>query len=139
MLKAIVLGPLAVVVLVLASAAPALASSQVGRGSLFLDGRVVGTVVPPPQIQPGTGVDPFYKVTNGTGGQLGIAGVGPGDAGAYHGGSWQVWTVTFKSGVTPYLLTSASSVAVAQAAGDVTVMRVPDADFRCPITEQNKG
>jgi len=139
MLKAIVFGPLAVVVLVLASAAPALASSQVGRGSLFLDGRVVGTVVPAPQIQPGTGVDPFYKVTNGTGGQLGIAGVGPGDAGAYHGGSWQVWTVTFKSSVAPYLLTSASSVAVAQAAGDVTVMRVPDADFRCPITEQNKG
>ena len=139
MLKALVFGPLAVVVLLIASAAPAVASSQVGRGSLFFDGRVVGTVVPPAQMQPGTGVDPFYKVTNGTGGQLGIAGVGPGDAGAYHGGSWQVWTVTFRSGVTPYLLTSASAVAAAKAAGDVTVMRVPEADFRCPITEQNQG
>lgn len=138
MLKALVFGPLAVVVLLLASAAPGVASSQVGQGSLFLDGRVVGTVVPPSNIEPGTGVDPFYKVTNGTGGQLGIAGVGPGDAGAYHGGSWQVWTVTFRSGVTPYLLTSASAVAAAKAAGHVTVMRVPDADFRCPITEQNK-
>src|SRR5437899_12347695 len=137
MLRKLVLGPAAALVLRYVSAAPALASSQVGRGSLFLDGRVVGTVVPPSQIQPGSGQDPFYKVTNGASGQLGIAGVGPGDAGAFHGGSWQVWTVTFNSGVTPYLLTSASAVAAAQAAGDIAVTRVPDADFRCPITEQH--
>jgi len=122
----------------LSAAAPALASSQVGRGSLFLDNRVVGTVVPPSQMPAGTGLDPFYEVTNGATGQLGIAGVGPGDAGAYHGGSWQVWTVTFNTGVTPYLVTSASAVAAAEAAGDVSVTRVGDADFRCPITEQNK-
>ncbi len=139
MLKKLLLGPAAALILLCLSAAPALASSQVGQGSLFLDDRVVGTVLPPSQMQAGTGQDPFYKVTNGTSGQLGIAGVGPGDAGAYHGGSWQVWTVAFNSGVTPYLLTSASAVAAAQAAGDVTVTRVPDADFRCPITEQNKG
>jgi len=104
---------------------------------LFLDGRVVGTVVPPANMPAGTGQDPFYKVTNGASDQLGIAGVGPGDSGAFHGGSWQVWTVTFNSGVTPYLLTSASAVAAALAAGDVTVTRVPDADFRCPITQQH--
>jgi len=137
MLKKLSLVPAAALVLLYVSASPALASSEVGRGSLFLDGRVVGTVVPPAQMPAGTGQDPFYKVTNGASGQLGIAGVGPGDAGAFHGGSWQVWTVTFKSGVTPYLLTSASAVAAAQAAGDVTLTRVPDADFRCPITEQH--
>ena len=140
MLKALALalGPVAALVLLIAAAAPAMASSQVGRGSLFLDNRVVGTVVPPSQMQAGTGLDPFYEVTNGATGQLGIAGVGPGDAGAYHGGSWQVWTVTFNTGVTPYLVTSASAVAAAEAAGDVSVTRVADADFRCPITEQNK-
>ena len=137
MLKKLFLGPAAALVLLCVSAAPALASSQVGQGSLFLDGHVVGTVVPPAQLAAGTGQDPFYEVTNGASGQLGIAGVGPGDAGAFHGGSWQVWTVTFNSGVTPYLLTSASAVAAAQAAGDVTVTRVADADFRCPITQQN--
>ncbi len=139
MLKALVLGPAVALVLLCAGAAPALASSQVGRGSLFLDDRVVGTVVPPSQIQAGTGQDPFYKVTNGASGQLGIAGVGPRDAAAFHGGAWQVWTVTFNSGITPYLLTSASAVAAAQAVGDITVTRVADADFRCPITELNKG
>ena len=138
MLKALALGPVAALVLMIAAAAPALASSHVGRGSLFLDNRVVGTVLPPSQMQAGTGLDPFYEVTNGATGQLGIAGVGPGDAGAYHGGSWQVWTVTFNTGVTPYLVTSASAVAAAEAAGDVSVTRVADADFRCPITEQNK-
>jgi len=139
MLKKLVLGPAAALVLVSVGAVPAVASSQVGRGSLFLDDRVVGTVVPPSQMPAGSGQDPFYKVTDGAAGQLGIAGVGPGDAGAFHGGAWQVWTVTFNSGVTPYLLTSASAVAAAQAAGDVTVTRVPGADFRCPITEQNNG
>jgi len=137
MLKKLLLGPAAALVLLYVSAAPSLASSQVGQGSLFLDGHVVGTVVPPAQLAAGTGQDPFYEVTNGASGQLGIAGVGPGDAGAFHGGSWQVWTVTFNSGVTPYLLKSASAVAAAQAAGDVAVTRVPDADFRCPITEQH--
>src|SRR5436190_1391500 len=99
MLKKLLLGPAAALVLLYVSAAPSLASSQVGQGSLFLDGHVVRTVVPPAQLAAGTGQDPFYEVTNGASGQLGIAGVGPGDAGAFHGGSWQVWTVTFYSGV----------------------------------------
>src|SRR5207244_4450582 len=47
MLTKLLLGPAAALVLLCVSAAPALATSQVGRGSLFLDGRVVGTVVPP--------------------------------------------------------------------------------------------
>jgi hypothetical protein len=104
------------------------------KGQLFHDGSVVGTVVTPSPIPAGSGTDPFYKVTNGAAGQLGIAGVAPGD-GPYHGGSWQVYVVTFNSSVTPYLLTSDEAVAAAQAAGDVTVTRSADADFRCPITQ----
>lgn len=112
-------------------AAPAMSSA--GTGLLFHDGAVVGTVLPPASVAPGSGLDPFYKVTNGASGQLGIAGVAPGD-GPYHGGLWQVWTVTFKAGVTPYLLTSDEAVRAAEAAGDVSVTRVTGADFRCPVT-----
>jgi hypothetical protein len=108
------------------------ASATTATGQLFHDGAIVGTVVTPAPIAPGSGTDPFYKVTNGASGQLGIAGVAPGD-GPYHGGSWQVYLVTFKSGVTPYLLTSDEAVFAARNAGDVTVTRAGDADFRCPV------
>lgn len=111
-------------------------AATTGKGQLFHDGSVVGTVVTPSPIPDGGGTDPFYNVTNGAAGQLGIAGVAPGD-GPYHGGSWQVFLVTFNSGVTPYLLTSDEAVAAAQAAGDVTVTRAGDADFRCPITKKS--
>jgi hypothetical protein len=112
-------------------AIPAMATT--GKGFLFHDGAVVGTVVTPASVPAGSGTDPFFEVTNGAAGQLGIAGVAPGD-GPYHGGRWQVWLVTFNDGVTPYLLTSDEAVAAAQAAGDVTVTRAPDADFLCPVT-----
>jgi hypothetical protein len=112
------------------AAAPTLAST--GKGTLFHNGTTVRTVVVPAHVAAGTGTDPFYMVTNGASGQLGIAGVAPGD-GPYHGGSWQVWAVTFRAGVTPYLLTSDEAVRAAEMAGDVTVTRMPDADFRCPV------
>jgi hypothetical protein len=108
------------------------ASASTGKGSLFHDGAVVGTVVVPVSI-PGQGTDPFYAVTNGAAGQLGIAGVAPGD-GPYHGGAWQVFSVTFGAGVTPYVLTSDETVMAAQQTGDVTVTRAAAADFRCPVT-----
>jgi hypothetical protein len=110
------------------------ATATTSTGQLFHDGAIVGTVVTPAPISPGSGTDPFYKVTNGASGQLGIAGVAPGD-GPYHGGSWQVYLVTFKAGATPYLLTSDEAVFVAKAAGDVTVTRAGGADFRCPVVQ----
>jgi hypothetical protein len=110
------------------------ATATTGQGQLFHDGTVVGTVVAPAPIPSGSGTDPFYKVTNGAAGQLGIAGVAPGD-GPYHGGSWQVYLVTFNAGVTPYLLTSDEAVLTAAQANDVTVTRAGSADFRCPITQ----
>ncbi|HYY65462.1 MAG TPA: hypothetical protein VE688_12650 [Gaiellaceae bacterium] len=114
------------------------ATATTGKGQLFHDGSVVGTVITPSPIAPGSGTDPFYNVTNGASGQLGIAGVAPGD-GPYHGGSWQVYLVTFNPGVTPYLLTSDEAVFAARDAGDVTVTRAGDADFRCPLTQPNGG
>ncbi len=114
------------------------ATATTGKGQLFHDGDVVGTVVTPAPIAAGSGTDPFYNVTNGTSGQLGIAGVAPGD-GPYHGGSWQVYLVTFKPGLTPYLLTSDDAVFAARDAGDVTVSRAGDADFRCPVVRSHGG
>ena len=112
----------------LAVTGPALGSTA-GKGSLFYNGGIVGTVVPPAAF-PNTGTDPFFKVANGVSGQLGIAGVAPGAAG-YHGGHWAVSVVTFKG--APYLLTSQAAVETAEATGDVTVTRDPDADFLCPV------
>jgi hypothetical protein len=128
MRRAVMVGALVAGVLVLASA-PALASSS--KGMLFHDGATIRTVVVPVVI-PDQGTDPFYAVTSGASGQLGIAGVAPGD-GPYHGGAWEVFTVTFNAGVTPYLLTSDEAVLAAEAAGDVTVTRDGAADFRCPV------
>jgi hypothetical protein len=107
------------------------ASATTGKGQLYHDGSIVGTVVNP-AATPNGGLDPFYAVTNGAAGQLGIAGVAPGD-GPYHGGLWAVSTVTFNTGVTPYLLTSDEAVFAAEGAGDVTVARNGAADFRCPV------
>jgi len=116
----------------LLAALPAMATTETGQ--LFHDGAVVGTVVTPAPIAAGSGTDSFYKVTNGAAGQLGIAGVAPGD-GPYHGGNWQVYLVTFNPGVTPYLLTSDEAVVAARDAGDVTVTRAGNADFRCPVVQ----
>jgi hypothetical protein len=111
--------------------APGGAGAATGKGQLYLDGDVVGTVVNPASL-PSGGTDPFFMVTNGVSGQLGIAGVGPGQPG-YTGGDWAVYRVTFTG--SPYLLTSDEAVMAALSAGDVTVVRDPAADFRCPITQ----
>jgi hypothetical protein len=115
--------------------------AEPGFGKLWLNNQIVGTVVPPAEVAPNSGRDPFYKVTNGVAMEQqlgGIAGVGPGEPN-YHGGDWQLWLVTFKPGVMPYLLTSASAVATAAKKGDVTVVRDGAHDFRCPITSTAVG
>jgi hypothetical protein len=122
--------------LLMAIGAQSALGAEPGFGRLYLSGQIVGTVVPPANVVPGSGLDPFYKVTNGVNGQLGIAGVGPGEPG-YHGGDWEVFTVRFN--VTPYLLTSGSAVAAAAAKGDVTVTRQAAQDFRCPVTSTAVG
>jgi hypothetical protein len=123
-----------IAVAALAGAVLALAAAPAGAkdfGALYHDGDVVRTFVPPASIPHG-GIDPLYSFTNGADGQLSVIGVAPGD-GPYHGGRWAVYTVTFVQGVTPYLITSDEGVMAAEQAGDVTVVRTPDADNRCPV------
>ncbi|MGH8527482.1 MAG: DUF7482 domain-containing protein [Gammaproteobacteria bacterium] len=96
----------------------------------YYQGQVVRTVVPPASA-PQQGRDNFYGFPSGAAtGQLGVVAVAPGDTN-YHGGQWAFHAVTWN--VTPYLLTSESAVLAAQTAGDVTVTRVTDNDFKCPI------
>ena len=111
------------------SATSALASTT--QGKLFFNGQVVRTVVTPAAV-PNGGTDPFYEVSGGVAGQLGIVGDGPGSP-DYRGGLWAVNNVTFTPGTTPFLLTSAQAVLTAQSLGEVTITRNPAADFRCPI------
>ncbi len=108
-----------------------------GFGELWLNGHVVGTVVPPAEVASGSGLDPFYMVIGGASGQRGgVAGVGPGEPG-YHGGDWKVFRVTWNK--TPYLLTSEKAVFAAGMVGDVTITPRGDLDFRCPITSTAVG
>ena len=102
-----------------------------GFGNLYYNGTIVRTVVPPAAF-PNSGIDNFYKVTNGATGQLGIASVAPG-ADGYHGGHWKVFFVTFNPDATPVLLTSQAAVLAAQSSGTVTVTRNSPADFLCPV------
>ncbi|TDO36305.1 hypothetical protein EV643_12036 [Kribbella sp. VKM Ac-2527] len=98
-------------------------------GCCYLDGAVVRTVVPP-AATPDDGRDNFYAVMGGVDAQKGVVAVGPGSAG-YHGGDWKFFAVTWN--VTPYLLTSEAAVQAAAAAGHVTITRVAENDFKCPI------
>ena len=98
---------------------------------LYLDGQLVRTIGLPASVPHG-GIDPLYQVPNGVSGQFSVATYGPGSPN-FHGGLWAVSTVTFNTGVTPYLLTSAQAVQDAQAAGDVTFARHPELDNRCPV------
>jgi len=110
---------------------PSLAQAARPAGRLYLDGEIVRTHVVNDNL-PNGGVDPLYMVTNGVDGQVSVVRYGPGSPN-YHGGAWAVYTLTFDAGVTPYLLTSADEVDAAEAAGDVTITRVPSMDNRCPI------
>jgi hypothetical protein len=94
-------------------------------GCCYYDGRVVRTVVPP-AANPRRGRDNFYAVP----GQKGVVAVAPGDR-DYHGGHWKFHAVAFN--VAPYLLTSEDAVLAAADVGDVTVTRVSENDFKCPI------
>jgi hypothetical protein len=98
-------------------------------GCCFYEGEEVRTVVPP-AASPSEGVDAFYAVMGGVEGQKAVVAVAPGDP-DYHGGKWAFHAVTWN--VAPYLLTSEAEVQVAAGASDVTITRVAENDFKCPI------
>jgi hypothetical protein len=93
----------------------------------YYNGVLVRTVVPPSAF-PHEGRDNFYVVMSQA--VFGIVAVAPGDVG-YHGGQWAVWVGTWN--VASYPLTSEAAVLAARGAGDLTLTRMPAADFLCPI------
>ncbi len=120
-----------VLVLLAASAPPALAAPPpfvFPAGCCYFNGDVVRTVVPPSAF-PGAGRENFYAIAGGVEGQKPVVATAPGAEG-YSGGHWAFHAVQWN--VAPYLLTSEAAV-LAAAAGDVTITRVPENDFLCPI------
>ncbi len=87
---------------------------------------------------PGRGVDTIYVLTNGQEGQLGVTTVAPGDTN-YHGGKWKVYVVTWEEAGPVPLFTSAAMVEASLAAGELSMMRMPDADFVCPVLRKPKN
>jgi hypothetical protein len=129
---AVAAATLAVLLLTAASRAQADSTNAiVGFGQLYYDGAVVRTVATPTS-QPGAGTDAIYAFPDDKAdGQLSITSVAPGDQ-DYHGGRWAVYVVEWN--VTPYLLTSDAALLAAAGAGDVSIARMPAADFVCPVT-----
>jgi Ser/Thr protein kinase RdoA (MazF antagonist) len=80
----------------------------------------------------GIAVDGFgYLQPDGRGWPITFASRRRARRGLYHGGDWKFFAVTWN--VAPYLLTSAGVMLAAAAAGDVTVTRVAENDFKCPV------
>jgi hypothetical protein len=112
------------------------ALAQPGFGLLYYDGDVVGTVIPP-AASPMQGKDNIYPIFGGVDGQLPVAAVGPGDK-DYHGGKWAVHVAMWMADADPWLLTSEADVLTAYMDGDLTITRVLEADFKCPILPNPK-
>ena len=102
---------------------------KVGFGELYYEGEVVRTVVPPASM-PQEGRDNLYVINEGASEQRPVIAVAPGDT-DYHGGQWAFHSVTWN--VDPYLLTSEADVLAAEGAGDISITRVPENDFKCPV------
>ena len=109
---------------------PALAAQPFGE--LYYDGDVVRTIVLPAKMTK-EGKDNLYVVFDDSGNilQRGIAAVAPGDR-DYHGGKWAFHSVTWKVAPTGDLKSEAEVLQAAMA-DNVTITRVPENDFKCPI------
>ena len=93
--------------------------------------RVFGNAA---NVPDGTGTDPFAKFTNSTSGaQFGVAEFAPGSPTGHHGGRWAVYQATWISGDASTLVTSWSQLESLVASGQVSLVRAPAADFRCPV------
>ena len=103
---------------------------KVAFAELFYDGEVVRTVVPPAKMTK-PGLDNIYAFPgDAADGQRPVAAVAPGDQ-DYHGGKWALHFVSWN--VDPYVLTSEAEVLAAADSGDISIERVPEGDFKCPI------
>lgn len=98
-------------------------------GTIYAEGDAFRTFGNPARVDPGTGTDPIIAFSNFD--QGGVAKYAPGRGS--HGGRWQVWVATWVDAGDAHLLTDFDDVIALVDAGDITLQRMPGADFRCPI------
>ena len=84
----------------------------------------------PVKLAAGNKVAPIWAVTNGADGQVNIIDTVPGRKD--YTPLWSVRLVTWKDGVTPRVLKSATAVKKARAAGEVT-LKSPGIVVNCPV------
>jgi len=110
----------------LALAAPVGAKSF---GTIYAEGDAYRTFGTPAHVDPGTGTDPIVAFSNFD--QGGVAEFAPGQGS--HGGRWMVYVATWVNPGDAHLLTDYDEVMALVGSGDLTIERVPGADFRCPV------
>lgn len=98
-------------------------------GTVYAEGDAYRTFGNPAHVPSGTGTDPIIAFTNFDQGGVAEFAPGPGS----HGGRWQVWLATWVDPGDAHLLTDFDDVMALVSAGEITLERMPDADFRCPI------
>lgn len=113
--------------LAIAAITPAAAAREFG--TIYVDGEAYRTFGNPARVDPGTGTDPIVAFTNFD--QGGVAQYAPGSGS--HGGRWEVWLATWTDPADAHLVTSFDTVLALVEVGDLSLVRAPDADFRCPI------
>lgn len=97
--------------------------------TIYAEGEAFRTFGNPARVDPGTGTDPIIAFSNFD--QGGVAKYAPGRGS--HGGRWQVWVATWVDPGDAHLLTDFDDVMALVSADEITLVRMPDADFRCPI------
>jgi hypothetical protein len=121
--------PVAVLAALLAVAIAAPAVSAREFGTIYVDGVAYRTFGNPASVDPGTGTDPIISFTNFDQGGVALFAPGPGS----HGGRWAVTMATWNDEADAHLVTSYAEILALAVAGEITLERTPDADFRCPI------
>jgi hypothetical protein len=104
-------------------------------GTIYIDGTAYRTFGNPANVPDGTGTDPIISFTNFA--QGGVAQFAPGDGS--HGGRWQVWMATWVDVGDARLMTDFDDVLAEVGAGNITLVRAPEADFRCPVLPGRSG
>lgn len=98
-------------------------------GTVYAEGEAFRTFGVAARVDPGTGTDPIIAFSNFD--QGGVAQYPPGEGS--HGGRWMVWVATWVDPGDAYLLTDYDDILALVDAGEITLERMEDADFRCPI------
>ena len=123
---------LAIIALALFAFAPAAAAREFG--AVYANDLVYRVFGNRANVPDGTGTDPLATFTNSAASmQRGVAQFAPGSATDHHGGRWAVYRATWVAGDASELITSWDELQAHVRSGDISLVRDPAADFRCPV------